>query len=314
MKKDSENPFQKFDTAFALMAVVPMLGFVFIATRGGSWNVLEGRGGFVMFLLIVISLLGYWLGYRVIRRLFEQLVNYNRALNRMNELKSVFVSEVSHEVKNPLVTLKMGLSFLNEDIQDALSGEQREVIAGCQRSIERLIRLTTDLLDLARIEAESMPVKQQNILLRPLLDEVEHFMRPHIEKKHLKFAADFEGENHAFLGDRDHLTRVLINLIDNAIKYTPEDCDIGVRLSAEKEYIKVDVWNAGEEIPAAKQDEIFERYRRITLGREAGNGLGLAIVKELVKLNRGDIRLERLNSQNHFIVRLPRASRPGLAE
>lgn len=307
MKKDSENPFQKFDAAFALMAVVPMLGFVFIATRGGSWNTFEGRGGFLMFLLIAISLLGYWLGYRVIRRLFEQLVSYNRALSRMNELKSVFVSEVSHEVKNPLVTLKMGLSFLNESIEGVVSEEQKEVIAGCQRSAERLIRLTTDLLDLARIEAESMPVKQQNILLRPLLDEVEHFMRPHIEKKHLKFAADFEGDDHTLVGDRDHLTRVLINLIDNAIKFTPEHCGIGVRLSAKKEYIEVDVWNAGEEIPAAKQDEIFERYRRITLGKEAGTGLGLAIVKELVKLNRGDIHLERLNSQNHFIVRLPRS-------
>ena len=302
----AENPYNKFDTAFALMAIVPMLGFVFVTTRGGSWEKFEGRGGLVILLLIVISLLGYWLGYRVIRRLFEQLVNYNRALGRMNELKSIFVSEVSHEVKNPLVTLRMGLSFLNEDMMNTLTEDQRQVIAGCQRSADRLIRLTTDLLDLAKIEAETMPVKQERISLRPLLEEVARFMKPHIEKKHLKFTGDFANGEHALVGDRDHLTRVLINLMDNAIKYTPEGRAMGIRLVPERKFFEVDVWNEGEEIPASKRDEIFERYRRIATDKEAGTGLGLAIVKELVKLHRGDIRLERDDSRNHFVVRLPK--------
>ncbi len=301
------NPFRKFDTAFALMAVVPMLGFVFILTQDGSWEAFEGRGGLVILLLIMISLLGYWLGYRVIRRLFEQLVNFNRAISRMNELKNIFVSEVSHEVKNPLVTLQIGLSFLNEDMMGTLSEDQRQVIAGCQRSVGRLIRLTTDLLDLAKIEAETMPVKHEKISLTPLLEEVSCFMKPHIDKKHLQFTGDFANGEHFLKGDNDHLTRVIINLMDNAIKYTPEGLSMGVRLVPGKKYFDLDVWNEGDEIPAAKREEIFERYRRIETGKEGGTGLGLAIVKELVKLHGGAIRLERSDSKNHFIVRLPRA-------
>lgn len=288
------------------MAIVPMLGFVFVTTKGGSWEKFEGQGGLVLLLLIIISLLGYWLGYRVIRRLFEQLVNYNRALGRMNELKSIFVSEVSHEVKNPLVTLRMGLSFLDEDMMNTLTEDQQQVIAGCQRSVDRLIRLTTDLLDLAKIEAEALPVKQESIALRPLLEEVCRFMKPHVDKKQLKFTGDFSSGEHTIIGDRDHLTRVVINLMDNAIKYTPEGRDAGIRLSSGKDFFEIDVWNEGDEIPAAKREEIFERYRRIETGREAGTGLGLAIVKELVKLHGGGIRLERRDSGNHFIVRLPR--------
>lgn len=304
----AENPFHKFDTAFALMAIVPMLGFVFVMTRDGSWKAFEGQQGFIILLLIVISLLGYWLGYRVIRRLFEQIVNYNRAMNRMNELKSIFVSEVSHEVKNPLVTLQMGLSFLHEDMMQTLTEDQRQVIAGCRRSVERMIRLTTDILDLAKIEAEAMPVKSETVFLKPLLEEVAGFMKPHVDKKRLTFASDFGSGEHALSADRDHLTRVIINLMDNAIKYTPEGRSVGVRLIPDKRFFEIDVWNEGEEIPAAKKEEIFERYRRIATGKEAGAGLGLAIVKELVRLHRGDIRLERSESRNHFIVRLPRAN------
>lgn len=300
------DPLRKFNVAFALVAVIPMLGFTWIVTEALSLSGLEGGRGGIFLLLIVISLLGYAVGYRIIRHLFEELVGYNRLLSRVNDLKSVFVSEVSHEVKNPLVTLRLSLSFLQENLVPSLAEDQREVLAGCQRSIERLIRLTNDLLDLAKIESGKMSMKKETVNLKALVEEALAFMKPRFGEKGLKLKSEFAGADFSLLGDQDHLTRIVINLLDNAIKYTPKGNAVGVGLTDEKKNLKLDIWNEGEAIPPEKRERIFEPYERISFNKETGTGLGLPIVKEILKLHQGTIQVERMDSANHFIATLPK--------
>ncbi len=302
----SGDPFRKFDVAFALMVIIPFLGFFFIIIEALTIYGFEGRRGWISLLLIFISLLGYTVGYRVIRHLFEGLICYNRALSRLNELKSVFVSEVSHEVKNPLVTLRLGLAFLNENLASSLNEDQRQVIGSCHRSVDRLIRMTNDLLDLAKIESGKMPMQVEEVNLKSLLEEVMGFIKPRIQEKDLIFNVEFSGNVFSMMGDGDHLTRLMINLLDNAIKYTSNNRRMGVSLGEGKRHFELDVWNEGDEIPPEKQDRIFERYERMVFDKNTGTGLGLPIVKELLKLHNGSIRVERRNSANHFIANLPK--------
>lgn len=249
------------------------------------------------------------LGYRLISGLLERLIAANQVLTRLNDLKSVFVSDVSHEVKNPLVTLRLGMAFLSEDLASTLTEDQRQVLSSCQASIDRLIRITNDLLDLAKIESGHMAMSVTKVDLKSLSEGVVAFMRKAVEAKKLKFRSDFTGGNFTLEGDRDHLARLVINLTDNAVKYTQEGGEIGLSLTEGKKHLVLDIWNEGAEIPAARRDKIFERFERVSFDKATGNGLGLPIAKELSRLHGGEIRPEHRASENHFLVELPKVFR-----
>lgn len=304
-----KTPIQNFELAFALMAVLPFLGFVFVITDALTIMGLQGQRGLIVAMLVVISLLGYALGYRLISGLLERLIAANQVLTRLNDLKSVFVSDVSHEVKNPLVTLRLGMAFLSEGLASTLTEDQRQVLSSCQASIDRLIRITNDLLDLAKIESGHMAMSVTKVDLKSLSEEIIAFMRKAVEAKKLKFRSDFTGGNFTLQGDRDHLARLVINLMDNAVKYTQEGGEIGLSLTEGKEHLALDIWNEGAEIPAARRDKIFERFERVSFDKATGSGLGLPIAKELSRLHGGEIRLEHRASANHFLVELPKVFR-----
>lgn len=304
--REVEHPFRQFESAFALMTIIPMLGFVFILTDALSLAGLEGNRGMVVGLLIFISLLGYFFCYRIIRSLLEKVLRYTQTLKRLDEMKSIFVSEVSHEAKNPLVTTRLGLSFLTEELTGILSDEQRDLVTRCQRSIDRVIRLTTDLLDLAKIESGTMSVNVEAVDLKPLVDEICQFMKVHVDQKKLAFRTEFRGHDFTMQCDRDHMARVVLNLLDNAVKYTESGRCLGVDVAAHSKAIDVDVWNESDPIPEDRKEKIFDRFERISQDKTTGHGLGLSIVKELVVLHGGEIRVESKDARNHFTVHLPR--------
>jgi signal transduction histidine kinase len=232
------DPIRKFNLAFAMMTVLPMLGFVFIITRNNSLIALEGQTGLLLVILLAISLLGYVIGYVVIRHFFAQIVQFNRALRR--------------------------------------------------------------------IEAGKMSVRGEVVDLRSILEEVIAQLGGKIAEKKLKFQHELPPGKAELWGDRDHLTRVFTNLLDNAVKYTLAEGAMGVLAKDTPEDYEVDVWNEGEELTAAQRAKIFERFERITEEKKTGTGLGLPIVKELVGLHYGSIRVESQRFTNHFVVNLPK--------
>lgn len=299
--------FQKFNTSFALMAILPFLGFLYLITqRGDSINSLEGQTGLVFVILLAISLIGYFATYWIIHRLIEQLIRYANALKQVDSLKSIFVSNVSHEVKNPLGTLKMSLENLNENIVGELNPKQRDLVQTCQRTVNRLIRLSTDLLDLAKIESGKMTVNEEEVHLNNLIDEVTSQLTAKVKEKNLVFQKTLPKSEIRMIGDQDHMFRVVFNLLDNAVKYTPENNQLGISLAEEGEKVKIDIWNHGNPISPAEKDKLFERFDRITADHKTGSGLGLPIVKELIGLHEGRIDVESDATTNHFVVQLPK--------
>lgn len=309
-KKSSENPIQKFNAAFALMVVIPFLGFMVLATD--SFNLskaVEGIPGAVMLILLSIGFLGYAIGYSIIRRLFEKIVRNNQSLQNLDQLKSLFVSEVSHEVRSPMVSMQLALLQLNEEIKPNLSHDQEQLIKICERSMERLIRLSTDILDLTKLESGKMETKHEIINLGEVWAEVRTLSLPRAKSQNVQLM-DSSFKDPFVFGDNDHLTRIFINLVDNAIKYTPEGKKTGVDSWSEHDRIFVDFWNEGEEISANEKEKLFERFKRLSRDHHTpGTGLGLSIVKDLLELQSGSITVYSKNGINHFLVQFPSAAK-----
>lgn len=309
-KKAPENPIQKFNAAFALMVVIPFLGFMVLVTDFFNLSkTVEGIPGAVMLILLLIGFLGYAIGYSIIRRLFERVVRNNQSLQNLDQLKSLFVSEVSHEVRSPMVSMQLALSQLNEEVKTALSPQQEQLIRICERSMERLIRLSTDILDLSKLESGKMETKNEIVNLGEIWQEVHALSLPRAKSQNVQLI-ESSFKNQFVYGDRDHLTRIFINLVDNAIKYTPEGKKAGVDSQAEHDRIFVDFWNEGEEISANQKEQLFERFQRLSRDHHTpGTGLGLSIVKDLLELQSGSITVYSKDGINHFLVQFPLAKK-----
>ncbi|MBN1680084.1 MAG: GAF domain-containing protein [Anaerolineae bacterium] len=235
-------------------------------------------------------------------------------LQELDRMKDVFVSNVSHELRTPLANLKLYLSLIEQG-----RPERREKYVGVMsREIERLARLISDLLDLSRLQSEQRAERPQ--IREPVDIEavVEHVVQANLDR------AKDQGDElrHERLspvlpyvsGDEDQLVRALMNLVSNAINYTPDNGSILIRSQAQfaehakPESVIIEVVDNGIGIPAYETPMIFERfYRGSNVNPNIpGTGLGLAIIKEIVELHRGTIEVESYEGQGStFRITLP---------
>jgi two-component system phosphate regulon sensor histidine kinase PhoR len=247
-------------------------------------------------------------------------------LRRLERLRQDFVANVSHELKTPLAVIQACVETLldgaAEDAQHRGQFLQRISDQG-----HRLHSLILDLLSLARIEAGAEAFAFQPVALSEVVTACleRHWARA--EAKHQNFEVDFDGEvrnfNHASNGavavaapvmawaDEEAIGQILDNLVDNAVKYTPEGGRIRVRSWLDGEYACLDVEDTGIGIPERDLPRIFERFYRVDKARSrelGGTGLGLSIVKHLVQAMHGTVKASSVVGQGStFQVRLPRA-------
>ncbi|MFH1207980.1 MAG: ATP-binding protein [Candidatus Omnitrophota bacterium] len=228
-------------------------------------------------------------------------------LKQMDERKSAFVANVSHEFKNPLSNMQLSLDYVLDGSAGAVSEEQREVLTIALKNTERLIRLVTDLLDLSKIEAGKMKLKKESFGIAALAEEVLAGDANEISKKNLLLEKDFSESAGEVLADRDKLTEVLINLLSNAVKYTPSGGKIILRLSGTEEEVRFEISDSGPGIAKEDFGKLFDKFERLTAEKQEGTGLGLPIVKDIVELHQGRIWVESEPGKgSKFIFTLPR--------
>lgn len=217
----------------------------------------------------------------------------NEQLERLNKAKSDFVSIVSHEFRSPLTGIQ-GFSELMRD--EAMSADEiREYSADINREAERLNRMITELLDLDRMESGRMTLRPESVDLGLLATGVVSTAAPRSPRHRLKLQLDPAVPE--VFGDRDKLTQVLTNLLDNAIKYSPDGGEVTVAVGPDGDAAHVWVRDQGLGIPTDALDSIFERYTRIESGLHRsihGTGLGLPIVRQIVELHGGRVWAESL--------------------
>jgi signal transduction histidine kinase len=233
-----------------------------------------------------------------------------RVAQAANEAKGRFVNMVSHELRTPLGAIGGYVALLEEEIQGPLTEQQRKFVARIRHNQLHLLRLVNELLDLAKIESGQFPLKIASAPVKAIVESVSNMIEPQIRSSGLRFEALYGEKNLCVLGDRERVEQILLNLLANAVKFTPSGGAISISTSHSKEEILLHVRDTGQGIPADKQEEIFQPFVQIhtrTPGMSKGTGLGLAISRELARAMGGDLSVKsEPGSGSTFTLCLPR--------
>lgn len=241
------------------------------------------------------------------RELLKQVSSQNEELKKMDARKSAFVANVSHELKNPLGVIRESMALILDKLAGEVSEQQKEILALGKRSTERLIRLVSDLLDLSHIEAGKMELKKEKIDLGALVEEALKGYEREIAKKQLALQKEIEPNVGLLTGDRDKLTEVIINLLNNAIKYTSKG-SITVTLMGRAQEVRFEIADTGPGIPEKYFEKVFDKFERIMTEKQEGTGLGLPIAKDIIELHKGKLWVESEPGKGStFIFTLPRS-------
>jgi PAS domain S-box-containing protein len=227
-------------------------------------------------------------------RLIAQLQEANEKLKSIDAMKTNFISMVSHELRTPLTTIKAFVELLI--MKQGMPQEKKmKLMSAINVETDRLTRLVTDLLDLARIEAGSMKWRDDDVSIEDLIGDVIASMGLLFENKWIRVTTAFSPPHSRFSGDHDRLVQVVTNILSNAVKFTPPGGAIHVAVRQEAaplEQLVVEISDSGMGIPAGDLELIFEKFHRsddeVTASIE-GTGLGLAITRQIVEHHGGRI-------------------------
>ena len=229
-----------------------------------------------------------------LRLLNEQLERANRDLADMSHTKDEFLAHTSHELRTPLNSI-LGFTKLILDGFATDPKEQRDLLRDVYSSAQHLLGLVNDILDIGRIEAGRMPLQIEDLDPRHLLDSTLPLVMVQAGEKHLELRDETVGQSLPWVrGDVVRLRQVLLNLLQNAVKFTPRG-SVKVRARAEDSSLLIEVVDTGIGVPEDKQDAVFQKFVQADPShsrRLGGTGLGLSISRKLVEMMGGRIGLE----------------------
>jgi two-component system sensor histidine kinase/response regulator len=234
------------------------------------------------------------------RTLHSQNANLQDAFDGLQEAERMrrnLVSMVVHDLKNPLNVILIGLDLFATDFDGALNRDQWEILSNTKLASEQMLHLITNLLEVQRLEEDKMPVRLRPLDLVQPLGRAVRQVQPSAEKRSLSLRLDISPSLPLVLADGDLLSRIILNLLDNAIKFTPLNGEICItsEWAAGSEHVVVVVTDNGPGIPKSEQSRIFEKYAQVDhgLGRgKASVGLGLAFCRLAVEAQGGRIWVE----------------------
>ena len=235
----------------------------------------------------------------------------------LDESRREFVANVSHEMRTPLTSIKGATETILSDPE--MEEEMREYFLDMVLSeSDRMTRIVSDLLVLSRLDNKRTKWQVETFDMPASVRRLCEVMRTDLESHGHTLSCRAEDDLPSVTGDRQRLEQVMINIISNAIKYTPEGGHIDVELSREDNYLVTTVTDNGVGIPEKDIEHIFERFYRVEKSRTSdagGTGLGLAIAKELVEAHGGHISIRsRLNEGTQVRIELPFAGKLKAAE
>lgn len=232
-----------------------------------------------------------------------------RAQQRLMQIKNDFISNVTHELKTPVATVSVALEALKNF--HALDNPQKtaEYLEIAQSELNRLTLMTDKILKTSVYEDQGVDFKLESVHVDQLADQVLSSMRLVFEKRQITLDYTKRGTRFELMGSPAHLTNVLYNLIDNALKYSRDGARLEVTLENTGQAIRIEIRDTGIGIPLEYQKKIFEKFFRVPSGdvhNIKGYGLGLSYVSSVVKSHHGTITVEsELGKGSAFIINLP---------
>jgi two-component system phosphate regulon sensor histidine kinase PhoR len=225
-------------------------------------------------------------------------------LKELDRLKSEFVSTVSHDLRSPLTTI-LGYVDLIERA-GPVSRQQKEFISRIQNSVGSITTLISDLLDLGKIES-GIDSQKEMVLLNALARNALEGIRTRAESKHVHLLFSLDEEIPPLNGNPVRLRQMISNLLDNAVKYTPEGGTVNLTTQREEDQVLLRISDTGIGIPAAEIPFVFNKfYRASNVQNTAGTGLGLSIVKSVIEIHGGRVWVDSTDGKGtKFTVVLP---------
>jgi signal transduction histidine kinase len=277
---------------------------------------------FITTFLAILAILGtfLWRAYfsvakyeKVIFTQSSEITKSNQKLTELNQHKSEFLANMSHELRTPLNSIIGFSEVLLEKYFGDLNPKQTDYVRNINNSGQHLLDLINDILDISKIEAGQFELNKSTFELTKVFKLVISILEVRLKKKNIDFSADgFEGLG-AIYADERAVRQILLNILTNAIKFTPNGGSVMLKANYHNQDLKVSVSDTGIGIAKKDQAAVFEEFRQVNSSatkNQEGTGLGLSIVKRLIEMHGGHILLEsELGKGSTFTFNIPSEGR-----
>ena len=255
----------------------------------------------------------------LLERLNTKLEESNRELNEANArlrelsaMKEEFLALTTHDLRSPLTVISGVINFFTSGRLGEMTAEQKNMVAMMERNTQNLIELVNDLLDASKLESGTMRLDPATIELGGLVSDLREQMQPLAREKEISLEEDVPEDLPPLRADRAKLRRILVNLVSNALKFTPKGGRVRLGAALEGPFVRVSVEDTGVGIPREDLHDIFDKYaqaRSRATRSEKGTGLGLYITRQLVELHGGKIGVQsEVGRGSTFSFTIPVAS------
>ena len=241
-------------------------------------------------------------------RLFREIEAKGRELETASRHKSEFLANMSHELRTPLNAILGFSELLSERLFGDINEKQAEYLRDIQESGRHLLSLINDILDLAKIEAGRMELEPSDFSLPDAIANTMTLVRERAQRREIALVASIDPRLTQFRADERKLKQILLNLLTNAIKFTPDGGRVEVSATPKDGGVEIAVIDTGVGIAPEDQEAVFEEFRQVGAASRKieGTGLGLAITRKFVELHGGRIRVESTPGKgSRFTFTLP---------
>ncbi|MDK2892473.1 PAS domain-containing sensor histidine kinase [Methanohalophilus sp.] len=229
------------------------------------------------------------------KRIEKNIYDAKIAAEEANQAKSMFLANMSHELRTPLNSIIGFSQVLKEKAFGDLNEKQERYVSNILNSGKHLLNIINDILDLAKVESNDFELSPEKISLPECCNEIKTLMQPLANKKSINLKTNLETEDREIYADKTKIKQIMYNLVNNAIKFTPEYGTVEINVKQINNKLQVSVSDTGIGISKKDQEMIFEPFKQVESAsnrKYEGTGLGLALVKKYVEMHGGEVWVE----------------------
>ena len=244
----------------------------------------------------------------------QELIEKTEEVGKANQLKSEFLANMSHELRTPLNVIIGFSELMSDEVPGEINEEQRQCLDDVLSSSKHLLNLINDVLDLSKIESGKVELKLENVALAEIIESITRTIVPILTPRKQSLDIEIEEGLPRVYANEGKLRQVLLNLVDNSSKFTPDGSKLKIEAIRDGDWCRVSVIDNGSGIKKENQKRIFEPFCRLdnplaTEKSGTGTGLGLSLVKQIVERYGGKIWVEsELGKGSRFTFTVPLAT------
>ena len=311
LSQELKNPAQQLNLIFLLISIIPALSCVYLLY--GKLLVdkpLPPELVPVLFFSNLLMVLGYFVGYRLIKNILRKVLGYATRAKLSEEQRAGMAVALAHDLKSPLAVIKANMGNLKAGLLGPLSPKQAEMAALCTGVTDRTAVLLMDLIKTYSPQEGPSEKLLTRFELREALEEQLREVAAVAQAKNIEIKMSLSKTSLPVHADRPMILRVINNLLMNAVKYTPSGGAVTVKAQRTEDFAQLDFLNTGKPIPEELLEKVFENHERLEGAGEEGHGLGLGIARTIAEAHQGKVWAESApGGPNRFIVLLPLAKK-----